>query len=79
MTMMHKFTTALAGLALSAGAVAGGASPALVVGATMFLFSDLAVARDRFIAPGIRNRLWGLPLYYAAQLVLAAASGPATP
>jgi uncharacterized membrane protein YhhN len=32
----------------------------------------LSVARDRFVVPGFVNRAWGLPLYYAAQLVLAA-------
>ncbi len=40
-------------------------------GATLFFISDLAVARDRFIAPGWRNRAWGLPAYYAGQLLLA--------
>jgi uncharacterized membrane protein YhhN len=39
-------------------------------GAVMFFVSDLAVARDKFVAPGFANRAWGLPLYYAAQLVL---------
>jgi uncharacterized membrane protein YhhN len=39
-------------------------------GALMFFISDLSVARDRFVAPGFSNRAWGLPLYYAAQLVL---------
>lgn len=44
-----------------------------IVGAAfMFYFSDLAVARDRFVAPGPANRLWGLPLYYGAQFVFAA-------
>lgn len=43
----------------------------VVAGAIMFFSSDLAVARDRFVAPGFVNRAWGLPLYYAAQLVLA--------
>lgn len=43
----------------------------ILVGAVAFYLSDLAVARDRFVAPGFVNRLWGLPLYYAAQLVLA--------
>lgn len=41
------------------------------VGALMFAASDLAVARERFVRPGLANRLWGLPLYYAAQLLLA--------
>ncbi len=62
-------------LALSAGAVAAGAGAAILFGAGMFYMSDLAVARDRFVAPGFGNRLWGLPTYYAAQLVLAATVG----
>jgi uncharacterized membrane protein YhhN len=32
----------------------------------------LAVARNRFIVPGFINRAWGLPTYFAAQLLLAA-------
>ena len=40
-------------------------------GAMMFFISDLAVARDRFVAPGWRNRAWGLPAYYTGQLLLA--------
>ena len=58
-------------VACSAGAVAGGAPAAAALGATAFAVSDLAVARDRFVAPGFVNGAWGLPLYYAAQLVLA--------
>lgn len=53
---------------------AAGASPAslwIFVGAAMFYASDLAVARDRFVSSGFANRAWGLPLYFAAQLVLA--------
>jgi uncharacterized membrane protein YhhN len=44
-------------------------------GAIMFVISDLAVARDHFVAPGFSNRLWGLPLYYGGQLLLAWAAG----
>ena len=44
-------------------------------GAIMFVISDLAVARDNFVAPGFSNRLWGLPLYYGGQLLLAWAAG----
>lgn len=43
----------------------------LAIGATLFLCSDLAVARERFVKPTFTNKLWGLPLYYAAQVVLA--------
>jgi len=58
-------------LACAAGTVAKAGAPAILLGAFMFWLSDLAVARDRFIAPGPWNRLWGLPLYYGAQLVFA--------
>jgi uncharacterized membrane protein YhhN len=58
-------------LATAGAAVLAGATPHVIVGATLFYLSDLAVARERFIAPGFVNRVWGLPTYYAAQLVLA--------
>lgn len=45
------------------------------VGATAFYLSDLSVARDVFVAPGFVNRVWGLPLYYAAQLCIAVSAG----
>jgi hypothetical protein len=38
----------------------------------MFYASDLAVARDRFVARVFLNRAWGLPLYFGGQLVIAA-------
>jgi uncharacterized membrane protein YhhN len=41
------------------------------VGAACFMASDVAVARDRFVVRSVANRLWGLPLYYVAQLLLA--------
>ncbi len=58
-------------LVLAIGAVARGADPLIALGAALFYISDLAVARDRFIAPGFINAAWGLPCYYAGQLVLA--------
>jgi len=41
--------------------------------AIVFAMSDVAVARQRFIAPGFWNRGVGLPLYYAAQVMFIAA------
>lgn len=58
-------------VATALGATLAGAGTAITVGAVMFYLSDLSVARDRFVHPGFVNRLWGLPMYYAAQLVLA--------
>jgi uncharacterized membrane protein YhhN len=52
--------------------VTGAGGPAVVaVGALAFTASDVAVARDRFVRPQFLNRAWGLPLYYAAQVLLA--------
>jgi len=47
----------------------GSLAPA--VGAVCFMASDVSVARDRFVARSVANRLWGLPLYFFAQLLLA--------
>jgi len=44
-------------------------SPLFLTAAAMFFVSDLAVARNRFVSPGRSNRMWGLPLYYGAQLL----------
>jgi uncharacterized membrane protein YhhN len=45
--------------------------PRFVAGAVLFFASDLAVARDKFVAPGLANRACGLPAYYAGQLLIA--------
>lgn len=55
---------------LAAGSV-GATGPQLLVGAAMFAVSDIFVARDRFVSPSVANKLWGLPLYYGAQLIFA--------
>ncbi len=64
---------AMCSLAISAS-TALGAWP-LAVGAIAFAASDIFVARDRFVVPSLANRAWGLPLYYAAQMVLALSVG----
>lgn len=48
--------------------------PALPAAGAFYL-SDLAVARQRFVAPGFVNRAWGLPLYYGAQILFALSTG----
>ncbi len=55
----------------AAGATAAGGPISIAIGAVLFYLSDLSVARDRFVAPGPVNGLWGLPLYYGGQLFLA--------
>lgn len=56
---------------LACGATAAGGPWAVAVGALAFTASDISVARDRFVQSQFLNRAWGLPLYYAAQLLLA--------
>lgn len=41
------------------------------LGAILFAISDVSVARDRFVERSIRNKIWGIPLYYMAQILLA--------
>ncbi len=62
-------------VALAVGTVAARGEPWVLVGAVMFYLSDLSVARDRFVAPGWRNKVWGWPLYFGAQLVLGYCAG----
>lgn len=56
---------------LAVGTQGAGARVTVLIGAIGFYLSDLSVARDRFVSRSFWNRLWGLPLYYVAQLVLA--------
>ncbi len=58
------------------GAAGLGAPLVIPLAATAFFLSDLFVARDRFVHPGFVNRLWGLPLYYGAQLLIAWSTMP---
>jgi uncharacterized membrane protein YhhN len=69
---VSAYVVAIAAMvAFAAGAGLATGRPILAVAALAFAASDLSVARDRFVAPGFVNRVWGLPLYYAAQLALA--------
>jgi uncharacterized membrane protein YhhN len=58
-------------VAAAIGTYGARADWAIAAGALAFYLSDLSVARDRFVAEEFFNRLWGLPLYYGAQLLLA--------
>lgn len=58
-------------VALAVGTIVAQPQPLVLAAALGFYFSDLSVARDRFVAKGFVNRLWGVPLYYAAQLAFA--------
>jgi uncharacterized membrane protein YhhN len=47
----------------------------VLVGSFCFYFSDVFVARNKFIKEEYRNRLLGLPLYYSGQFMLAFSVG----
>jgi uncharacterized membrane protein YhhN len=47
----------------------------ILLGVLCFYFSDVFVARNKFIKEEYRNRLLGLPLYYAGQFLLAFSVG----
>ena len=55
---------------LAIGAGSADSSWLLAIGAITFAASDISVARDRFVERSIVNKAWGLPLYYAAQIML---------
>lgn len=57
---------------LACGVTAAGGPWQAAVGALAFTGSDVSVARDRFVRQAFVNRAWGLPLYYASQLLIAA-------
>jgi uncharacterized membrane protein YhhN len=66
------YIAVICGMLLMAGGTWG--TPAglwIVAGAWGFAASDLAVARNQFVSPGLNNRLWGIPLYFGSQLLLA--------
>lgn len=56
---------------LAAAVSAASGAYIAVAAAIIFTVSDISVARDRFVRRSIVNKVWGLPLYYAAQIMLA--------
>lgn len=71
-TAVSAYVVAILAMLVFAIGAGTHARDAWLVGAALaFAASDIAVARNRFVAPGFGNRAWGQPLYYAAQLVFA--------
>jgi uncharacterized membrane protein YhhN len=61
-------------MVLAAGSFAAAGGWLLLAGAALFVLSDLAVARNRFVAKAFLNRALGLPAYFVAQFMLAAST-----
>jgi len=66
------YTAAISVMVVTAfGTLGAGASPLAVSGACLFYLSDLSVAATRFTEPAFPTFVFGLPLYYIAQICLA--------
>jgi len=63
----------LLALDLAAGVSTGIAQPGWLIaaGIPLVALSDIAVLRQRFMAPSLANKAIGLPLYYAGQVLVA--------
>lgn len=59
----------------AAGTLGQPGAALIIIGAWAFAISDLAVSRQQFVQQSRWNGLWGTPLYFAAQMVLAASIG----
>ena len=66
-------------VAMAFGTRAAGGSLLLPVGAVMFYLSDLSVAAGQFVKPDFPNYVWGLPLYFGGQALLALAATGKSP
>lgn len=75
------YVVVITGMVVAAGSVLlDGSLPAaarwlIAIGALLFYFSDLFVARNRFVVKAHLNRMVGLPLYYTGQFLLAFSVG----
>lgn len=66
------YTLVITAMLLCAGLSAGQPAAALIIGGAWgFAVSDLAVARQQYVHPDRWNRLWGTPLYFLSQMILA--------
>jgi uncharacterized membrane protein YhhN len=61
-------------VALAAGVAHRPGGMAILIGALLFYVSDIFVARQAFVASGIINPTFGLPLYFGGQAILASSA-----
>jgi uncharacterized membrane protein YhhN len=71
------YIVVIAMMVIGAASLLGGRTPSLsgralaFAGAVLFYVSDIFIARHQFVTRQVLNRLAGLPLYYAAQFMIA--------
>jgi len=69
---VRAYTAVISVMVVTAIAVRGSGSSLLIpAGALLFYVSDLSVAAGQFLRPEFPNYTWGLPCYYAGQVLLA--------
>jgi uncharacterized membrane protein YhhN len=69
---VRAYVVVISAMVVAAAGATGHTGVGLVLaGALLFYVSDLAVARERFVAKTFTNKLWGLPTYYGGQVLLA--------
>jgi uncharacterized membrane protein YhhN len=69
---VRVYTAVISIMVITAFGVRGAGAPKIIViGALMFFVSDLSVAMQRLVETEFPTIIWGLPLYYGAQLCLA--------
>ncbi len=61
---------------LSVGTFGAAGDLRVPLAAFVFVAADISVGMDRFKGGGFGNRLWGVPFYFGAQLIFAAAAAP---
>lgn len=80
LTPVRIYTIVITLMVVTAYGVRGATGSLLIpVGATFFYVSDLSVAAEQFVQPDFPNYAWGLPLYYAGQLLIALGAGGLRP
>lgn len=69
---VRAYTLVITAMVVTAmGARGAGASALIPAGALLFYCSDLSVAAGQFLDPAFPNYVWGLPMYYGGQVLLA--------
>lgn len=69
---VRVYTVVISLMVVAAFGSKGAGAPWFVpIGALLFYFSDLSVATGQFMQTEFPNYLWGLPFYFAGQVLLA--------
>jgi uncharacterized membrane protein YhhN len=69
---VRVYTVVISLMVIYAFGARGKGAPVLVpLGAVLFYFSDLSVAAGQFVQTDFPNYVWGLPIYFAGQVLLA--------